>query len=338
MQSLRIGHVCILHSMDDKACTTDTCLAQERLSLACIQNRLSYLNETHAAFAFSVVQMLNWKSASHDFKCASNDEVRRMFELASNDGRVRRVSERFMAKKANSREYQNQLFAWETLNGAHLRIPEPIHYVHGSVEGEDGIMVMEFLDGCSWDEAQDLDESYTNEQVHKAIQHMHKATLDTTGRQIFPGPLDGGYAESFPWGRGQKAVEVTFTSIQDIEYCIRKRLDTYAKRIKRQETRNTDFLGHRLAVCHGDLAPRNILILADGQVALLDWEWMCIYPAIFDLACLSMLDMEYPHPRQKLLLECLKSDACLERSKNDVKEDMKTLCIVDRESLRWHFR
>jgi hypothetical protein len=43
-------------------------------------------------------------------------------------------------------------------------------------------------------------------------------TLDTTGRQIFPGPLGGGYAESFPWGRGQKKVEATFTSLLEGEY------------------------------------------------------------------------------------------------------------------------
>ena len=269
---------------------------------------------------------------------ATTHQISPLLELASNDGRVRRVSERIMAKKTDLREFRNQLFAWEALNSAHLRIPKPIRYVHGSVEGENGIMIMEFLDGRSWGEAGHFNESCTNERVHKAIQYMHKATLDTTGRQVFQGPLGGGgYAESFPWGRGQKKVEATFTSLQDVEDCMRKRLASYAKRNKQHDTRSTDFLGHRLAICHGDLAPRNILILADGQVALLDWEWMCIYPAIFDLACLSMLDMEYPHSKQKLLIECLKSDACLERSRNDVEEDMKTLRVVDRESVRYHF-
>jgi len=63
---------------------------------------------------------------------------------------------------------------------------------------------------------------------------------------------------------------------------------------------------------------------------------MCIYPAIFDLACLSMLDIDHPHEKQKLLIEALKSDACLERAREDVEEDTKT-CIVDRESLRYSF-
>lgn len=62
---------------------------------------------------------------------------------------------------------------------------------------------------------------------------------------------------------------------------MRERFALYAKRNKQHDTRSTEFLGHRLAVCHGDLGPKNILILADGQVALLDWEWMCIYPANF---------------------------------------------------------
>lgn len=142
--------------------------------------------------------MLDWESNSDAFKRAPNDDIRGIFELASNDGRVRKVSERIIAKKADLREFRNHLFAWEALNGAHLRIPEPVRYFRGSVEGENGIMIMESLDGCSWDKAGHFNESCTNERVHRAIQYMHKATLDTTGRQIFPGPLGGGYAESFP--------------------------------------------------------------------------------------------------------------------------------------------
>jgi aminoglycoside phosphotransferase (APT) family kinase protein len=281
--------------------------------------------------------MLDWQSDSDDFKRASEDEIHEIFQLAATNGRVRRVSEQILAKKTALREFENQVFAWKTLNGASLRVPEPIRYVHGLVEGENGIMIMEFLDGCSWDNVEKVDESCTNVRVHKAIQHMHKATVKTTGRHVIPGPLDGGHAEGFPWGRGQKEAEVTFTSLQDLMACIEKRLVQHAKRNKQEKTRSINLEGQKLAVCHGDLAPRNVLKLVDGQVALLDWEWMCVYPAIFDLAGLSMLDKEHPHEKQKVLIECLTLDACLERSRGDVEEDMTTLRIVDRESLRYHF-
>jgi thiamine kinase-like enzyme len=294
-------------------------------------------NESSTILTFVLVPMLDWQSSSDDFKRASDDEIRAIFKLASTSGRVGRVSEKIMAKKSASREFENQVFAWKTLNSASLRVPEPIRYVHGSVEGENGIMIMEYLNGCPWDDVEKVDESCTNVRVHKAIQHMHQATVKTAGQNVVPGPLDGGHAESFPWGRAQKEAEDTFTSLQDLMTCIDKRLARHAKRNKQEKTRSIDLEGQKLAVCHGDLAPRNILILADGKVALLDWEWMCFYPAVFDLACLSMLDKEHPHEKQKVLIECLTLDACLERSREDVEEDMTTLRIVDRESLRYHF-
>jgi thiamine kinase-like enzyme len=148
--------------------------------------------------------------------------------------------------------------------------------------------------------------------------------------------LDRGLAESFPWGRGQKEAEDTFRTIQDVLTCADKRLVTHAKRTG-NDKRSLDLQDQKLAICHGDLNPRNILILTDGQVALLDWEWMCMYPVVFDLACLSMLQVEEPHEKQAWLIEVLKSDVCLElkKTREDVEDVLLSLRLVDRESLRW---
>ena len=149
-------------------------------------------------------------------------------------------------------------------------MPKPIYYVSGSFGSENGIMVMEFLDGCCWDTAEKMDESRKNELVYKAIKHMHKAPLKNMDQQMLPGPVDGGYAESFPWGRGQKEAECPFTSLHHVETCANKRLARHAKRMKQRNARSINLQGQRLAICHGDLAPRGLLIMADGQVALLD--------------------------------------------------------------------
>jgi aminoglycoside phosphotransferase (APT) family kinase protein len=277
--------------------------------------------------------MLHWQSNSDDFEHASENEIIEMFMLVQTGGRARRVSENILVKKCLQREFGNQFFAWKNLNGTSLRVPKPVRYIRGSLEDENGFMVMEFLDGCSWEEVKEVDESCVNTRVHKAVQYMHRVTPQTTHQRIYPGPLDGGRAESFPWGRGQKEAEDTFRSLEDVVACANKRLFRHAKRNKLQNIRSINLQGQKLAICHGDLAPRNILILADGQVALLDWEWMCLYPAIFDVACLSMLDIDHPHEKQKLLIDCLTLDVCIERTKVNVEEDMTTLRIVDRESL-----
>jgi len=151
--------------------------------------------------------MLDWQSKSDDFEHAPEDEIRTAFEIAGASGRVRRVSEQLLAKKCIRREFENQVFAWKTLNNSDLRVPKPIRYVSGSFGSENGIMVTEFLDGYSWDAAEKVDGSHMNELVYKAIRHMHNAPLKTVDPQILPGPLDGGLAESFPWGRGQKEAE-----------------------------------------------------------------------------------------------------------------------------------
>lgn len=47
------------------------------------------------------------------------------------------------------------------------------------------------------------------------------------------------------------------------------------------------FRNKGLTLCHLDLVPRNVLMLGDGKVGLLDWASLAIYPRSFELAGLS---------------------------------------------------
>jgi len=278
--------------------------------------------------------MPNLEGATEDARHASQKETFEKFHLAG-IGRSRKISDSLLAKKCSEREFNNQMFAWKTLNGEKVRVARPLQYFKNPTEEGSGLMVMEFLNGESWDV--NFDPSI-NTKVHEAVRHMHSATPWTTEQQVYPGPLDRGRAESFPWGRGQKEAENTFRNIQDVLACADKRLVAYAKR-GRNKKRTLDLEDQKLAICHGDLNPRNILILTDGQVALLDWEWMCMYPVVFDLACLSMLQLEDPHEKQAWLIEVLTSDVCLEleKTREEVEDVLLSLRIVDRASLRWCF-
>jgi hypothetical protein len=44
-----------------------------------------------------------------------------------------------------------------------------------------------------------------------------------------------------------------------------------------------DFSSAKLVMCHTDLAPRNILWLGDGLLALLDWGSAGFYPQVFEV-------------------------------------------------------
>jgi len=52
------------------------------------------------------------------------------------------------------------------------------------------------------------------------------------------------------------------------------------------QTRLFDFTAATLVVCHTDLAPRNLLRLDSGKIALLDWGSAGFYPPIFEIYAL----------------------------------------------------
>lgn len=186
-------------------------------------------------------------------------------------------------KKCSKREFENHSFAWKVLDGEELRVPAPLRFVADHADDRNGYLVMEFLEGKTWEE----DSNPSNDvKVQEAVRYMHKTAATTASQQIYPGPLDREHAFSFPWGRAQKEAESTFKSMQDAIACVEKRLRQHARRFK-TEKRTINLAWRELTICQGDLAPRNFLILTSGQVALLDWEWLCMYPSIFDLACLS---------------------------------------------------
>lgn len=51
---------------------------------------------------------------------------------------------------------------------------------------------------------------------------------------------------------------------------------------------------------HGDLTPRNVLVLNGGGVALIDWEWAGLYPPGYDLAFLWFSLVDVPGGRDRV--------------------------------------
>jgi thiamine kinase-like enzyme len=55
-----------------------------------------------------------------------------------------------------------------------------------------------------------------------------------------------------------------------------------------------------LVLCHLDLAPRNIIWLADGSVCFIDWASAGFYPRFFEVCLLKI--MEYSHGNYEVAL------------------------------------
>ncbi len=63
---------------------------------------------------------------------------------------------------------------------------------------------------------------------------------------------------------------------------------------------------YNLILCHLDIAPRNIIWLADGSMGLLDWESAGFYPRLFEV-CVLRINFGKDGEFSRLLLESMKA-------------------------------
>lgn len=205
---------------------------------------------------------------------------------------------------------------------------------------------MEFLHGRTWEEEDDP--RYDNDVV-QAIYYMHSRGAEIVGQHVPPGPIDRRPAEDSPWGN--KEAESVFTTVQHLADCASRRLWLHARRRRprrvhcQQNSTTEDLLelkGQRLSFCHMDLIPRNIPILDNEQIAIVDWEMLCLYPVVFELARLFDLERASTDAKVGFLLHNLVSgyEGNEDEQNGDraaVLDMVKKLCIVNQESTRHYF-
>lgn len=76
------------------------------------------------------------------------------------------------------------------------------------------------------------------------------------------------------WSYISEAEELTFASVKVMEAWFNSRLFAQDPKLSFQDC--------ELALCHLDIAPRNILWLKDGSICFLDWASASYYPRIFE--------------------------------------------------------
>lgn len=279
---------------------------------------------------------ITWESSWSELKQASTDAIIQRFDeaepVSKHNMNVRRLSETAVLKRTSfgsKREYGNQMLAWKGLNSERLRVPEPIRYIKH--EHEYGILygylIMEYLHGTPVEEANN--EGFVD-TVAQAILEIHTRSRGVA-QYLPPGPPTGGLAEGFPWG--QNGAENEFHTVQDLEECVNKRLINYARsRQLNASDWKLDLHQSDFGLCHLDLAPRNILILHDGNIGIVDWNTLAHYPVVFELASLwCFRDIAWSNhiPFFELLM------SNLERSTHVSEEDSIKLEIVQSQSIQY---
>ncbi|EAS36998.3 uncharacterized protein CIMG_12694 [Coccidioides immitis RS] len=95
-----------------------------------------------------------------------------------------------------------------------------------------------------------------------------------------PGQVDGGMLQVYLWG--DNGTREIFHSIDDVNHWLNKRLQLINKEI--------DLRLYPLVLCHLDLCRRNIKLMEDNSICLLDWGHAGFFPRFFEAAAVSSIN------------------------------------------------
>jgi hypothetical protein len=220
---------------------------------------------------------------------SATDEELVAFCKANRNGEARivRLSEAVLIKfgiDVTAAEFANQQFVWEHTSASTFRVPKPIRYFQDRSLGRHlfiGYLIMEFIHGTNLSSY--LGSATASEQekvVDGLIQALdHLAGMPSPTGQG-PGPIGGAPPRGYLWSDG--GINSRFNSLPELEDFLNTLVD-YASGPNKERF---DFVSANLVMCHTDLAPRNILKLDDGRLALLDWANSGCYPRIFEIYAL----------------------------------------------------
>lgn len=223
--------------------------------------------------------------------------------------------------RSSEAEFQNQMHAWKLCDPAILRVAQPIRWFEraDSSDMKWSFFLMEYLPGVTLEDhiecAPASETLSTAARVYDAIRHLHSMPLEPTSP---PGPLHGTMLSGFPWG--DYALPCQLRSVADLERLLLRILDIGSER------RPAQLRFASLHLVHGDLAARNIMLLEDHSIAVLDWATLSYYPIDFEIAALGNAERAAGSTQEARLLGWI-------REKMDRSEDGTTYWLARVQSI-----
>lgn len=221
-------------------------------------------------FAATDKDIVNWCSSYRRNRSPYISNDRLLGTYTSN--LVLRLNEQAVVKfgySVTASEAANQRLAYQFLNGESLRIPQVYRFFQDTSlpdshwRGKCGYLVMEFIQGTQLSEIPLEELSRYCDKLARAITEMLLVESDR------PGPADGGEPQGNIWAPDYRAYE-RFKTIDDLEAWFNRALVKEGTRIR--------FPSARLPFCHLDLSRRNVIIMPDESLALIDWADAGFYP------------------------------------------------------------
>lgn len=215
---------------------------------------------------------LQWATATEDEivqHCLRSNPGRDIISEPEGGQSVIRISEDAVVKcgiSVTRFEAANQQQAYEILDPAIIKVPRVYRFFS---HGNRGYLIMEYINGQPVSSMMDPD-AYLEPmaKVLKLFEQMQR---------VKPGALHEGLACGRLWLDDDLIIPTTVSDIE--EYYNKRQLRDLA---------HLNLAGYPLVFCHLDVAPRNILVLEDGSLCLIDWDSAGYYPRLFERAGLEI--------------------------------------------------
>ncbi|KAF2248726.1 hypothetical protein BU26DRAFT_564427 [Trematosphaeria pertusa] len=215
---------------------------------------------------------IQWNTATEDEiiqHCLRSNPDRDVVSELDGGLSVVRISEDAVVKcgfGVSQFEAANQQRAYEILDPAIIRVPRVYRFF---VRDLNGYLIMEYIDGQPVSSTMDPD-AYLQPmaKVLKIFEQVQRAK---------PGPFHKSVAFGQLW---LDYDPIAPAAVSDIE-------EYYNKRQLKNST-HLNLAGYPLIFCHLDIAPRNILVLGDGSLCLIDWNSAGFYPRLFERTALAI--------------------------------------------------
>ncbi|EGE09350.1 Phosphotransferase enzyme family protein [Trichophyton equinum CBS 127.97] len=189
---------------------------------------------------------------------------------------VVRISEKIAVKYGygvTSGEAATQQYAYQNLNQQIVKVPRVYRYFEDKSKPSwpKGYLFKEYIPGKS---LEDLDLKDTD--IYKRLAHVVMELSSVQGGTV-PGQIDGGTLQGYLWGDdGTKNV---FNTVEDMNHWINTRIRLINKEI--------DLRPYPLVLCHLDLCRRNIKLMEDDSICLLDWGHSGFFPRFYEIAAVE---------------------------------------------------
>lgn len=168
-------------------------------------------------------------------------------------------------------EAESQRFAYENLDRKVVCVPRVVQFFTrpSSQLWTTGYLVMELVEGTVLDDLPPVDALKLVNRVLQIVDHIRSVKGG-----LRPGPVDGSHARGLLWSEGGSGQE--FGSLMELQAYIDTRLDRVKSEVK------INITDMNLALCHLDIAARNLIVGRDGAIYLIDWGCSGFYPSIFE--------------------------------------------------------